>query len=78
MKSSWLLIMFRKGNFMVLLFLVKGTPVNRHKCVFVNINVYINMYVYFNRYHNLKMMVRVSMTFSIVDWSNNSRCLIRG
>lgn len=68
--------MFGKGNLMVFLFLDKGTHVNRQECVFININVHVGLHVNFNRYHNLKMIVRISMTFSMVNCNNNSRCLI--
>lgn len=67
--------MFGKGNFMVFIFLDKGTYVNSHKCVFININVHVDLNVNFNRYHNL--IIRISMTFSIVNYRNNSRCLVR-
>lgn len=77
MKSSRILIMFGKGTVMVFLFLDKGTHVNRHECVFININVHVDLNVNFNRYHNLKMIIRISMTFSIVNYNNNSRCLVR-
>ena len=66
--------MFGKGSVMAFLFLDKGTHVNRYECVFININVHVDLNV--NRYHNLKMIIRISVTFSIVN-INNSRYLVR-